>query len=97
MLKLEDAMKEKGVGVTELAERLGVNRQTVYYYIKQGDKNPLSQLQKIAYALGISVLDLIVEEKEEGVIICPNCGKRFKMEESHIPHHENIRGKEYYQ
>jgi DNA-binding Xre family transcriptional regulator len=76
-------MKEKGIGVTELANKLNVNRQTVYYYIKQDDKNPISQLQKIALALGVQVSDMLEETEQpvENTITCPNCGAKFRMEE----------------
>lgn len=79
MINIEESMRICGVGVTELAERMGVNRQTVYYYIKQGDRNPVYQLQKIADALKIDVADLF-EKEQTNIITCPNCGKRFKME-----------------
>jgi DNA-binding XRE family transcriptional regulator len=74
-------MKEKGIGVTELANKLNVNRQTVYYYIKQDDKNPISQLQKIASALGVQVSDILGETEQEDrtTITCPKCGTKFKM------------------
>lgn len=98
MIKIEEIMKKKGVGVTELAERLGVNRQTIYYYMKQGDKNPLSQLQKIADAMDVSVYDIIGEEEKENAIACPYCGKKIHFDgEPRMPEHKNIRGKEYYQ
>ena len=97
MIKLEDIMKEKGIGVTELADRLGVNRQTVYYYIKQGDKNPLSQLQKIVNAMNMSLHDLIEEEEKENTISCPHCGKIIYFNsEPHIPNQEDTQGKEYW-
>lgn len=96
VIRLEDIMKEKNIGVTELASIMGVNRQTIYYYIKQDDKNSISQLQKIADALGVPLSDLISKEDTDNSITCPNCGKRFIMEDSHIPNHKNIRGKEYY-
>lgn len=89
-------MKEKNVGVTELASIMGVNRQTIYYYIKQDDKNSISQLQKIADALSVSLSELISQQEPDNSITCPNCGKRFIMEDSHIWDHANIRGKEYY-
>lgn len=89
-------MKEKNIGVTELASIMGVNRQTIYYYIKQDDKNSISQLQKIADALSVSLSELISHQEPDNSIICPNCGKKFIMEDSHIPDHANIRGKEYY-
>lgn len=83
ILRIEEIMKEKGIGVTELAKSLNVNRQTVYYYIKQDDKNPISQLQKIADALNVSIPELLgdTSQDEKNTIICPNCGKKFKMEE----------------
>lgn len=83
ILRIEEIMKEKGIGVTELAKSLNVNRQTVYYYIKQDDKNPISQLQKIADALNVSISELLGEalQDDKNIITCPNCGKKFKMEE----------------
>lgn len=96
VIRLEEIMKEKNIGVTELASIMGVNRQTIYYYIKQDDKNSISQLQKIADALKVTLSDLISHEEPANSITCPNCGKRFVMEDSHIRDHKNIRGKEYY-
>lgn len=96
IIRIEEIMKEKNIGVTELASIMGVNRQTIYYYIKQDDKNSISQLQKIADALCVSLNDLISQEDSENSITCPNCGKKFIMEDSHIRDHVNIRGKEYY-
>ena len=83
ILRIEEIMKEKGIGVTELAKSLNVNRQTIYYYIKQDDRNPISQLQKIADALKVSIPELLGESSQEdqNTITCTNCGKKFKMEE----------------
>lgn len=96
IVRIEEIMKEKNIGVTELATIMGVNRQTIYYYIKQDDKNSISQLQKIADALKVPLSDLLTQEELDNSITCPNCGKRFIMEDSHIRDHANIRGKEYY-
>lgn len=83
ILRIEEIMKEKGIGVTELANILNVNRQTVYYYIKQDDKNPIAQLKKIADALSVPVSELLGEhpQTDPNTITCPKCGTRFKMEE----------------
>lgn len=96
IIRIEEVMKEKNIGATELASIMGVNRQTVYYYIKQDDKNSISQLQKIADALSVPLSDLLSKDEPDNSITCPNCGKRFIMEDSHIRDHANIRGKEYY-
>ena len=51
-IDIKGVAKRHGVGISMLAERLGVSRQTVHYYAEQGDKNPVSQLAKIAEAIG---------------------------------------------
>ena len=77
MIDLEKTFKECGINITDLAARMNVNRQTIYYYIKQGDKNSVSQLQKIADAAEIPLSKII------GVIeansTCPHCGKPIKI------------------
>jgi transcriptional regulator with XRE-family HTH domain len=78
MLRIEEIMKEKNIGVTELANILNVNRQTVYYYIKQDEKNPVSQLKKIAGALDVSVPELF-EQAQTDTINCPHCGGIIKV------------------
>lgn len=64
-IDIKAAAKRNGVSLTELAERLGVSRQSVHYYIEQGDKNPVSQLEKIADAIGCDVLDLIKRKNDD--------------------------------
>ena len=78
MIQIECVMKRLGVGVTELAKRLNVNRMTVYYYIKQGEKNSVDTLIKIASALNVSVIDLFEQPKSD-TITCPYCGGKIKI------------------
>lgn len=84
-IDIKGVAKRHGVGISMLAERLGVSRQTVHYYAEQGDKNPVSQLAKIAEAIGCSLQELmgIHEGNQEGssygVIRCPNCGSEIKL------------------
>ncbi|UVQ23731.1 helix-turn-helix transcriptional regulator [Bacteroides thetaiotaomicron] len=60
---------------------LGITRDTLTRNI---NGNPtIETLEKIAKTLGVSVSDLLNEEKPEedqNTITCPNCGKKFKME-----------------
>ena len=51
-IDIKSVAKAHGVTLVALAERLGVSRQTVHYYIEQGDKNPISQLERIAGEIG---------------------------------------------
>ena len=55
IIDIKSAAKKHGVKVGDLADRMGVSRQTVHYYCEQGDKNPISQLEKIANAIGCNI------------------------------------------
>ena len=65
----------------QVADELGITRDTLTRNI---NGNPtIETLEKIAKTLGVSVSDLLNEEKPEedqNTITCPNCGKKFKME-----------------
>ena len=82
---IKEVAKRYGVSLSELAERLNVSRQTVYYYCEQGDKNPISQLEKIANEIGCDLEELF---KEPGVdqnkpnMACPKCGAKLKLIEA---------------
>ena len=55
IIDIKGAAKKHGVKIGELADRLGVSRQTIHYYCEQGDKNPISQLERIAEAIGCDI------------------------------------------
>lgn len=55
---IKEVAKAHGVALQDLASRLGVTRQTLYYYCEQGDRNPVGQLEKIADAIGVPVTEL---------------------------------------
>lgn len=64
----------------QVADVLGITRDTLTRNI---NGNPtVETLEKIAKTLGVSVSDLLDEERPEedkNTITCPNCGKKFKM------------------
>lgn len=64
----------------DLAKKMGVTYQALYAAVSG---NPtIGKLGEIAKALGVDIVDLLSENKDEiNTIICPNCGKKFKMEE----------------
>ena len=62
---MKQARTEKGLSQQELAERLGVSRQTVNA-IEKGDYNPTIRLcVGICRVLGVTLNDLFWEEIEE--------------------------------
>lgn len=81
-LKVKEVIKAKGLTMQQVADVLGITRDTLTRNI---NGNPtIETLEKIAKVLGTSVSDLLDEERPEedkNTITCPNCGKKFKMEE----------------
>lgn len=69
-------MKEKGVGVQELADKLGVSRQTMSKQLKGSIL--VETAQKIADVLGVSITELF-EKRPEPTLTCPHCGKEIHI------------------
>lgn len=82
IVDIKSAVKAQGVTLVALADRLGVSRQTVHYYIEQGDKNPVAQLERIAEAIGCKVTDFFVsgDSHDDNTFRCPHCGGVIKIE-----------------
>ena len=58
-LRIKEVCKEKGVSLSELAERLGVTASAVSQYIKSPS---LGTINKIARALEVEPADLVVRD-----------------------------------
>ena len=81
-LKVKEVIKAKGLTMQQVADMLGITRDTLTRNI---NGNPtIETLEKIAKALGTSVSDLLDEERledDKNTLTCPKCGTKFKMEE----------------
>lgn len=76
-MNIDHILKREKISKVDLAKRMDVSREYLYRIL---DGNPtLETLEKLAKALDVPVRDLFPEE--ENSITCPNCGKKFKMEE----------------
>lgn len=79
-LRVKEVIKAKGLTMQQVADVLGITRDTLTRNI---NGNPtIETLEKIAKTLGVSVSDLLDEERPEedkNTITCSNCGKKFKM------------------
>ena len=79
-LFIKETAKKYGISLTKLADIMKVNRQTIYFYIEQGAKNPLSQIEKIANAIGCPIEELYLgDEKRARDFVCPHCGKELNI------------------
>lgn len=75
-MRIKEVLKEKGVGVQELADKLGISRQTLH---KQINGNILVETaQNIADALDVPISELF-EKPKEPTFVCPHCGKELHI------------------
>ena len=82
MLKIKEIAREKGYTMQQLADKLGIVRDTL---TRQAHGNPtISTLQKIAEVLEVDVTELFdtaVVEKDKKItsINCPKCGEEIRL------------------
>ena len=69
--KLKQLIDEKGINVSELAQITGVNRNTLYSYIRRGTQkvDPVI-IQKLANALGVDVYYFLGTKSPDDIQPC---------------------------
>ena len=80
-MRIKQAIKESGSSVGELAQKIGVSRQTISRQIN-GANITVETVQKIADALGLPVGQLFdqtpqTKNADHNVITCPHCGAKL--------------------
>lgn len=73
-LRIKEVIKERGLSIQELADKIGINRVTLSNSI---NGNPtVETLNKIADAVGVQVTELFEQSKSDTASLsCPHCGK----------------------
>lgn len=74
---IKELCKQKGVKQIELAKILDMREDSLSIAIKR-DTLSIDKLDIIANHLGVEIAELFAP-REEGVIICPKCGGKFKV------------------
>lgn len=75
-LRIKEICKEKGVTITSLAEKLNIKQESLSRAI---NGNPtVETLQKIADALGVSIVELFAQPQNE-LYKCPKCGANLHI------------------
>lgn len=77
-LRIKEVIKEKGMTITELADKMGINRVNLSNMV---NGNPtVETLNKIASALGCPVTELFEQPKKDTISLsCPHCGKNINI------------------
>lgn len=82
MNRIKDLLKEKGITINELADKMGISRVTLSTQIN-GTAN-IASYEKIATALNVPIWQLFASPneaaKEQGTgLHCPNCGAKLEL------------------
>lgn len=75
-LRIDEILQSKGISKNEFADKLGVNRQTLYSFLNRNVT--LETMMKIASALDVPVKELFEQPKSDA-INCPHCGGRIAI------------------
>lgn len=89
-LRIKELCSERGITLVELANRVGMVRESINNMVAGRQSPPVKTLDKIADALGVETWMLLKDpselsegikepEHEVGAFICPKCGTKFKM------------------
>ena len=76
-IDIKNAFDKHNIEIKSLAEKIGISRQSIHYFIKQGDKNSFETLLRLSDASGIRIEDFFVENE---FFVCPHCGKELHVE-----------------
>lgn len=71
-LKIKEICGSKGISIAELGRMIGTSKSNIHTILTNGNPT-IETLDKIANALGVSIMDLLEENKE--VFTCPHCGQ----------------------
>lgn len=81
ILRIKEVIKERGMTITELADKMGINRVNLSNMI---NGNPtVETLNKISNAIGCDISELFERPNSDTTVLtCPKCGTKLKVTES---------------
>ena len=75
-MRIKEVIKEKGLTVKEVAERMGIQPPSLSRAINEN--TTIEMLSRIAKAIGCSEADFF-EQPGKDYINCPNCGAMLQL------------------
>lgn len=80
-MRIKEILKEKGMTLQELADKMDVSRQALSRQV--AGKLLVEKAEEIACMLDVPMWQLFVSpeevQKENSVIVCPHCGNSIKV------------------
>ena len=82
-LRIKEIVKEKGITLNELADRVEITQVSISRIVNAVAKPSLTTLEKIANALDVQVYELFNNapriDKEHRDIVCPHCNTPIEI------------------
>lgn len=83
IVDIKRTILQSGMTMPQVAEVMGITRQTLFFYEKQGNKINVATLEKMANIVGCKVEDFFYRDDNENKAlqkpvlnaVCPHCGK----------------------
>ena len=76
-LRIKDLCREKGIGISELADKIGMSRVSIGNFIARRQWPSSEAIRKIADALEVDVAELFAPRRN--TFTCPNCGAEISV------------------
>lgn len=77
-LRIKEAIDERGYHYKEVAEAIGITRQSMYHILKR-ESVSFNTLSAIAEYMGCTLDDLTDIKKDTPTMECPRCHKPIKV------------------
>lgn len=87
IVDIKKTIIQSGMTMPQMADMLGITRQTLHFYEKQGNKINVAMLEKMASLIGCKVEDFFYKDENEQKTlqkpvlnaVCPHCGKSITI------------------
>lgn len=77
-LRIKELCQERGLGIAELAEKVGMSRVSIGNFIARRQWPSSEAMRKMAEALGVEVGELFAAPSSS-TFRCPHCGKPIEF------------------
>ena len=81
-INIKSAFDRHNIEIKSLAEKMGIARQSIHYFIRRGNENSFETLLRLSNASGIRIEEFFEEKKD---FVCPHCGQELKIEILSLP------------
>ena len=76
-IDIKNALNKHNIEIKNLAEKMGISRQSLHYFINRGNENTFETIVRLSEVSGIRIEEFFVETAN---YVCPHCGNKINIE-----------------